>query len=210
MLDYSLDKEQAKNFILNYEKDGENIKVNYANGDEYFVPNTKENEKKLLDRMENQIYHAQSFEPKIKYYRNWLIYDIFFLAWNTTILILNPTALTGICVGVFLLAGIFNSYSYANCKKKLNDLEKNELFLKNKKSINEYLSKGNEHHNEKAMNLVEEEKKEPLNVNDVHNMSYKDIDRILTDIDRDNTFGIDRPKVLAKRYINANNSKNKR
>ena len=36
-------------------------------------------------------------------------------------------------------------------------------------------------------------------------MSYEDITKIINDINRDEKFGIDRPKVLTKRYIGMKN-----
>ena len=45
MLDYAYSKNEKKDFILYYEDKGENLQVYLANGDEYPVPNTLENEK---------------------------------------------------------------------------------------------------------------------------------------------------------------------
>ena len=68
---------------------------------------------------------------------------------------------------------------------------------RNKKQINEYLNRGNE--NEKTLNPVQKE--DVLNINDVHSMSYGEVKKIIDDYNRDEKFGIDRPKVLTKNYI---------
>ena len=52
MFDYSLDKEESTTFVLNYEPMGENLKVNLASGDDYFVPNTKKHRQNIIDKME--------------------------------------------------------------------------------------------------------------------------------------------------------------
>ena len=66
---------------------------------------------------------------------------------------------------------------------------------------NEYLNRGNENVNEDTINPVKEETKPILTINNIHQLDYKDVDKIVSDIDRDEYFGIDRPKVLTKSYI---------
>lgn len=206
MLDYSLDKYGAKNFILHFEEDGENIKVYLASGDDYKVPNTKENKNKLLKTMEIQVKDVWMFrhkkEKEKKSIKNWLIFDIIFLATDIFLLFVAPTVWTGISAGFFSLATLTGTLQFLGCKKYLKDIEKNELFIRNKDMINEYLGRGNEIVEDKSINLVEEKKKEPiLNINDVHDMECDVIYKILDDINRDRTLGIERPKVLALKYI---------
>lgn len=206
MLDYSLDKDTAKNFILFFEEDGDNIKVNLASGEDYPVPNTEENKKHLLEVMEQQVDNAWRFESKQqkekKSAKNWLIYDGAFLLFNAIMMIVNPSLLTGIAIGCFVIAGTGNLLRYKNCNKNLKDLEKHEVFLRNNKRINEYLNRGNEEIKDKTLNPVKKEETNTiLNINDIHNMSYENVTRILSDIDRDEKFGIARPKVLSKKYL---------
>jgi ADP-ribose pyrophosphatase YjhB (NUDIX family) len=54
---------------------------------------------------------------------------------------------------------------------------------------------------EETMVPVKEEKTDILNINDVHDMTYDDVSKIVTDIKRDKELGIDRPKVLIKQYL---------
>lgn len=206
MLDYSLDKDMAKNFILFFEEDGENIKVNLASGDDYRVPNTKENKKHLLDVMEEQVENAWRFKSKQqkekKNARNWLINDGAFLVFNIIMMIVDPSFLTVFSIGCFVIGGAGSLLCYKNCNKNLKDLEKHETFLRNNKRINEYLSRGNEEIKDETLNPVKkEETNTVLNINDIHNMSYESVTRILSDINRDEKFGIDRPKVLSKKYL---------
>ena len=64
MLDYAYSKNEKKDFILYYEDKGENLQVYLANGDEYPVPNTLENENKLLKQMEEQVKDVWEFKAK--------------------------------------------------------------------------------------------------------------------------------------------------
>ena len=205
MLDYSLDKEEKKTFVLNYKSLGEYIQVNVASGDDYSVPNTKENKKNLLSKMEIQANDPWQFvnkqEKRKKSAIGWLIYDAAFLIFNTVMMLLNPTILTGVCIGLFLLAGSAQIFALKDVKEKMQDIKKHELFLRHKISINEYLEKGNRDVKEETMVPVIEEKDDILNINDVHDMTYDDVNKIVTDIKRDKELGIDRPKVLIKQYL---------
>ena len=206
MFDYSLDKYEKKEFILNFEEDGETIKVNLASGEDYTVPNTKENKDKLLSVMEHQVYNSWNYENKKKKdkrsARNWMIYDGAFLAVNLIVCILNPSVLTAVAIGCFTIALVGNAMSYHFTNEALKELDKNQVFLRNKKEINDYLKRGNEE--EKTLNPVKSDE-DVININDVHSMSFDDVNRILNDINRDERFGIDRPKVLTKRYIGIKN-----
>lgn len=205
MLDYTTDKDEKKRFILYYEENGDTLNVHLADGEEYPVPNTKENEEKLLDQMEEQVEDVWSFKNKRQKAKKaalgGTIYDAFFLVLNVVFVISNPNLVTSICIGLFALCGAINIASYKNNKKVLEDVKKHELFLRNKTRINEYLNRGNENVNEDTINPVKEETKPILTINNIHQLDYKDVDKIVSDIDRDEYFGIDRPKVLTKSYI---------
>lgn len=206
MNDYCLEKCEKKDFILNFEEDGDTIKVNLANGEDYPVPNTKENKDNLLRVMEIQVnnswYYEDKNKKKKKSAKNSIIYNAILLPINLVISFLNPTVLTFVAIGCFSLGLICNVLSYRYAKKCLEELNKNQIFLRNKKQINEYLARGKEE--EKTLNPVNKNE-DTLNINDVHSMSYEDITKIINDINRDEKFGIDRPKVLTKRYIGMKN-----
>lgn len=212
MLNYTDNKNEAKNFILYYEEQGENLQVYLADGDDYPVPNTKENEANLIKQMEEQVDDVWSFKNKREKAKKsnllWGIYDLVFFAINTVFMTFNPGVVTGVCIGLFILCGTANALSYKQNKKILEDIKKHELFIRNKTRINEFLERGNEEVKEETNNPVKVESKPALTINDVHHLEYKDIDRIVSDIDRDEQFGIDRPKVLTMRYLpNKKNSK---
>lgn len=123
MLDYSTDKLEEKNFILFYEEDGDNFKVHCANGYNYSVPNDKENEEKLLEQMEKQIEHSDSFydkkEKERKHAIYWLIYDSVFLLFDTIMMIVNPSVWVGLAIGCFIIGTIGNSLAYSSCINSL-------------------------------------------------------------------------------------------
>ena len=204
MFDYSLDKYEKKDFILNFEEDGDIIKVNLANGEDYTVPNTKENRDKLLSTMEYQVENSWAYESKKKKERknarNWMIYDGAFLALNLVTIFLNPSVLTTVAICCFAIAIVGNALSYHFIGEALKELDKNQIFLRNKNQINEYLKRGNEEIKDKTLNPVEKDE-DALTINDVHSMTHEDVSKIINDINRDEKFGIDRPKVLTKNYI---------
>ena len=51
MRDYSLNLEDSKTFVLNYTIKGNQIIVNLAKGENFIIPYTQENQKKLLEIM---------------------------------------------------------------------------------------------------------------------------------------------------------------
>ena len=60
MKDYSLNEEERKNFILNYTKEEETITVNFADGSNYTIPNTENNEDKLEGKMIEQVANSKA------------------------------------------------------------------------------------------------------------------------------------------------------
>jgi len=218
MLNYSLDKEGSKNFILYFEENEDNIEVKLADESPYPpVPNTKENKNNLINKMENQVRYCYEFEEKTekrkKRSKFGIFYDFFFVCLNIVALLIKPEpSILSLCLaGWFTVSGALHTYFFIDAKKALDDLKKNRLFLSNKNEINEYLNKGNEKVIEDSKEPVKVESAEDiLTINDVHNMTLEEVDQIITDIGRDKSFGIERPKVLAKRYTNfKNNDQNK-
>lgn len=55
MKDYTLNKEDERTFILNYEVKDNKIIVNFASGKKYEVPYTEEDEKIILTLMKEQV-----------------------------------------------------------------------------------------------------------------------------------------------------------
>jgi len=64
MKDYSLNLEDSKTFVLNYTVKDNQITVNLANGENYVIPYTAENEVKLLKRMKTQVLQSDEFMSK--------------------------------------------------------------------------------------------------------------------------------------------------
>ena len=89
MKDYSLNEEERKSFVLNYDKLSESsISVNFADGKIYFIPNTESNENKLESKM---IEQASNCDGKIsKLHRS-----------NAINALLILTVITLISVGIF-------------------------------------------------------------------------------------------------------------
>jgi len=200
-----------KDFILNYVVDGNLIKVNYANGDVYPLPYSKENENKVLEKMEEQVDNSFNYSIGIEKKKNkarfWMIYDSAFIALNVFFIVVsNINFFNGLAIVLFSLGFVANAKSFKECNKILKDIEKNQLFLNNVERINNYLAAANEKSKEDTMNPVKLERNSNLlTINDAHDMSYNEVNHILNDMDRDESFGVDRPKVLLKNYIKKKN-----
>ena len=67
MYDYSENENSRKKFILNYKKNGNQLIVKFANGVRITMPYTKDNEEKLLKKMEDQV---KNYPKLIKKYKN--------------------------------------------------------------------------------------------------------------------------------------------
>jgi len=210
MLDYSLNDNEKENFILNYEINGDEIKVNVASGDEYSVPYTKENEENIIKKMEEQISNANDFIKGCETDKETSVKMMIFcgiLACACSYIFINKFSLLPFLLAIGNIYVISRCYKdYQRDKTLLKDLEKHTLFLEHKDVINKYLAKGNEKVKEESMNpVITDNNTNILTVNDVHDMNYEDITLLLDDIKRDEVLDIERPKVLTKKYINRNN-----
>ncbi len=64
MKNYSLSHENSKTFILNYNIEDNQIIVNLASGEKYIIPYSVDNEKRLLERMKNQVNNSNDYKSK--------------------------------------------------------------------------------------------------------------------------------------------------
>lgn len=221
MKDYSTSFEEYERFILNYIIKGDVIKINLASGEIYVIPYTRKNEKKIIEKMKNQVLNSDKFlEKEEKRYSascKWLKLDSIFLGLNIIALILGLpeqiiTDIVSLCSLILSLGLITNLYVFNTSKNNIRDVEKNRLIVENEDKINENI-KVNENVLYKTTfetkDLVESAPKdEPaITINNADNIPYKDIKRIVDNIDKAENLDFDyygnteeKPLTLAKRY----------
>lgn len=176
MKDYTLNKEDERTFILNYEVKDNKIIVNFASGKKYEVPYTEEDEKIILTLMKEQVNNTERFEKtakkKLKVTTGWIIYSIVNIVFDATILLTGSStapAVQVICGSLLILSGTLETYALVDIKTKLKDLKKNKLFLNY-----EDLFKSKEKTDDDA--LTEEEiVRETITLNDIDKMSYNEV-----------------------------------
>ncbi len=196
MKDYTLNKEDERTFILNYEVKDNKIIVNFASGKKYEVPYTEEDEKIILTLMKEQVNNTEKFEKaakkKLKVMTRWIIYSIVNIVFVATILLTGSSTapvVQVICGSLFILSGTLQTYALVDIKTKLKDLKKNQLFLDN-----EDFFKSKEKTNTDALNK-EETVRETITLNDIDKMSYNEV-KEMVDIARFNDdIGLDFTEV---------------
>lgn len=221
MKDYSLNYEDSKTFILNYKIEDNQIIVNLASGEEYIIPYSLENEKKLLEQMKEQVIDSDVFkskqEKKFSVAWKWAIWSGTMLVFNAVVLATGSSSLpivNGICAGWFVFDTTYRVYSMIDSKKKIKDVNKNRMFLNNEELLNEKV-KSNQNilsnTNTKTKELVAStpEDAQVFSLNTMDKIKYQELKTILENIKRDEQFGFEyssteeeKPMVLTKKKNN--------
>lgn len=207
MKDYELDKKKKGLFILNYEVKGNKIIVNYANGDKVCIDNTEKNESILISNMSNQVEESDNFVKRCK--NNFAIYTVLLVMGvigsipairtmiiNSASFTFLQTVLCGLPLGVAAFSGI-NLYAL---NADIKDVEKNKRFLEVEKEIN-----GKVRDNENMLysthkvtkNIVKntsEDRKVVFTINNVDKIPFSDLDRIMSNIEREEKFNFEYPE----------------
>jgi len=197
MKNYLLNPIEKERFILNYKIKDNKIIVNFAkkscrNKHSYVIPYTIENEKKLLQKMKDQMLDAEYFfGVKMKRCReiidivsdyslmgilvfgliNVICFENLFLFCVTCI----PTAISSLFFA-------YSTYWKIDKKIKLNDFKKNQFFLEN-----ERMFKLKSKFNKNVLcgirsNVDEKTNQEELNLNSIHKIKYKELKKLLENI----------------------------
>ena len=202
MKDYTLNKEDERTFILNYEVKDNKIIVNFASGKKYEVPYTEEDEKIILTLMKEQVNNTEKFEKtatkKLKVTTGWIIYSIVNIVFDATILLTGSStapAVQVICGSLLILSGTLETYALVDIKTKLKDLKKNKLFLNY-----EDLFKSKEKTDDDA--LTEEEiVRETITLNDIDKMSYNEVKEMVDIAIFNDDIGLDFTEVPKAKAI---------
>lgn len=206
MKDYSLNQEEKSKFILNYKADNNKIHINFANGDKVIIPYTKENEEKILDVMERQVRLS---DTKLRNVKNEFLSAAVF---GVLGLLLSLVILLGSTLGVLTISGkyffLFNlslglmlvdGTLLVQTKKEINDIKKNKYFLEHERTLNDRV-KDNENMLYKTHNVTKKQVKNTkedevvFTINSVDNIPFSDLEQIMANIQREDTFEFDYPK----------------
>lgn len=203
MKDYSMNSEERKLFILSYEIKDSNIIINFAGGEKNVIPYTEENEKKILDKMNEQIKVASKgkYVEYKKTLRTFLMAGFFggLIFTISTLLNSEPAIFTG-------LFGTFSTVSIgaaAVVNSNLNDFKKNKRFLELQSKINTNVKKNKNmtvKTSKKTRNMVKETSndKDVFNINNFNYVPFDDIETINDNIKREERFNFDYSTVPAE------------
>lgn len=182
-----------ESFILNYTIDNDEITVNVASGNSYTLPYTEENEKHIIKTMEKQSIESINMEKEIlaKYVSNVKLIGLAGASVTLSFALLASGVIPLVAVGYATVGGTALSVlGYNNAKKTkkvLEDINKNKLFLANKKIINKNIDniKNNvDSLDERAKYLVENiEKEQQLNINDIKEIDYNELKDIVKSVE---------------------------
>ena len=207
MKDYSLNLEDSKTFVLNYTIKGNEITVNLANGENYVIPYTTENEVKLLEKMKIQVLQSEQFmikqEKRFSKSWKWAIWDVSILALNVFSVITFASRYNvlltkggGMCVSWFVFDIAYRINSMIDSKKNIKDINKNRMLLNNEERQNEKVKENYNilaHTDKKTKEIVHSiPVDQPVfTLNSIDKIKYEELKQILKNIDREEKFGFD-------------------
>ena len=213
MKDYSLNEEERKSFVLNYDKLSESsISVNFADGKIYFIPNTESNENKLESKM---IEQASNCDGKIsKLHRSNAINALLIL----TVIILisvgifssniNGATIVSKLIMTLFASSIVNIPMFTNIiinNNLLRDIKKNKFFVEHQEVINRGLNNTNVLANS-DVKVKQTDDSKTITINDIdYNYSFNDLKTIVDNANKEEYFEFDtfseeeRPKIRRRK-----------
>lgn len=193
MKNYSLDNES--DFILGYKKKDNKIIVRLPKRKKFEIFNTRENEEKIIKKMEHQVEYGELNFTSDKYKG----YDKYIKDATLYLLLHSPTSIITYNFWgnnftyklwlslVILETGIIgvSSVCYYGTKYYKKDFEKHQLFLNNKKEINSFIEENPsclDDINKRARTEIEDrmvDLEEPININTVNIIKLKELKLLL-------------------------------
>lgn len=196
MKNYALSEEKEASFVLRYKLCGENLVIEYADGDSNILPYSLENEKELLRIMKRQVLDAdeviESANGVCRLVKTFsiiilvgTILTMFYYVWPvassiTDILVVELSGLLFISPSFILLKKIIKEK-----EELVRDIRKNQLFVCNELLFQDEITKGIEldsnikEETKKVINSIIEEKER--NNTDIVKPTINDIDKISYD-----------------------------
>ena len=202
MKDYSLNLEERKDFILGYDITEEGmINIKFANGVLWPIPYNKENEKKVLEKMEKQLVNSSVIEKKLK--------DKLHMFSSISGALFGFTLFPFACIpdglniqlvisiaSIAFVSSIIPGIFAIKTNNKLKDLRKNVKFLGMEEKLNKAV-RNNENTlvnvSKKTKNVVADfpEDRDVFDVNSFNYVPFKDLEQIMENVARNERFGFD-------------------
>lgn len=207
MKDYSQTKEEKRDFVLRYEIDDENslIVVYFADGKISRVPYSKENEERLIRKLEEQLENSvkclKKLKTKVIPKQEITITTICGAATIVPIIMNNPT-ISYVVPGAAALAVTGLCIAEGKARSKISDIEKNKLFMENKSLFTKGKLNDNVISALRLKNTGIFASKERIELNDVDRVSLKEMKKLVANLKREETMGFDYdvPKIHAKKF----------
>lgn len=207
MRDYSIDKDEAKEFILNYLIMGDKLLVYYANGNVEDIDYSVQAEKEVLERMKAQVLNSKRFSENLNFK-----FDVFFKLLVNEIMLLILFAVTAFNINMTVIPAVLSIivfatiigltvYKMVDYQNLRNDIRKNNLFLDNEDNLNPVIRYTPEvirglDERLKAKVLDSDSDNFSFTFNTVDRMEYKELDQVYKHVE--DVISEDKPKVLRK------------
>lgn len=195
MKDYSLNEEERKNFVLNYDVTEEELTANMASGNSFTIPNTEANVSKLEEKMIDQVINSKEKREKLELSNIWNKVGIFGIltVLPTLMIVAREPSLTlsfakylMMGLGTGMVLSIPSMIKIAKNNKILKDIQKNRYFVKNSETINRGITNTNVLANSPVLESKE------VTINDMdYGYSYKELKQIVTNTELQETFSFD-------------------
>ena len=204
MKDYSMSYKEKVNFILNYEIVDNNIIINFATGDKRMIPYSREEEDKILDIMKMQVLNTDELTDEILSNAKYLVIPFGIIGYGSFITIVNNiiditssgrdfSTIDGAIpfMALCLSIGLADTITAIKYYSVLRDIDKNYLFMENNYYMNfnmrredKYLE-GLSAKAKRIINSISDEEN-TFTFNTIDKMSYKDVKKVLENIERYN------------------------
>lgn len=205
MKDYSLNENERKDFILDFDitKDGKII-VNFAGGRFLSLPYNQKNEQILISRMEEQVKRASGNEAKYvekkDKYLKWFYRMLISVVISTVVILASQIVFVDTIFGLILSFSAIYGVSFIAQANHLNnlleDLNKNKKFLEMQDKINNNIRSNQNvlvNVSKSTKDIIKNfpESRPMFDINSYNYVPYGDIEQMIENIERNERFGFD-------------------
>ena len=205
MKDYST-LDNYKEFILSYKIVDNKIIVKLASLEDYIIPYTKENENKIIHKMETQIMNIK-LKPINSLDKLLAIFSPLLLPFAIANFINYGGLFYLIILAIITIDTIYYPFKWINYERKSAYVEKLKIFLDNKKELNDNIEKndnillGLSSKVKKEIELQQSNNKQPININNIDNYSLENLKKLRENLLRIKSFDFDENNEETKKYV---------
>lgn len=212
MKNYSISSAKSKEFILNYKVVGNQIIINYADGNVKMRDYSIQAEKEILEKMRMQVLMSRSFSANLNnkfeiFLKLFLDEVLLFVLFGIGAINLN-LSLTGIIMGsiIFPIVIGYTGYKLRGYQKIRNDIKKNLLFINNEDRLNPIIRQKSH----VTKRLRDELRKKiccgntntlPFSLNSIDRLSYRELKEIYNSVNMATTSSPDKNVKKRKRLF---------